>query len=56
MESLGLFGDGGGGGGGDREVGLLSGAVRFVDCLWISGFAQLLLILDLEMIRFLALG
>ena len=30
MESLGLFDDGGGG---DTEVGLLSGAVRFVDCL-----------------------
>ena len=53
MESLGLFGDGGGG---DREVGLLSGAVRFVDCLWIGGFAQLVLIVDFEMIHFLALG
>ena len=53
MESLSYFGDSGGG---DREVGLLSGAVRSVYCLWIGGFAQLVLILDLEMIRFLALG
>ena len=59
LESLGLFGDGGG---------LFSGAVRFVGCFsggervtygWLSdfvGFAQLVVILDLEMIWFLALG
>ena len=58
---------------GDREVGLLSDAVRFVGCFlvlhsfeglsvtccWPSdfgGFAQLVLVLSLEMIRFLDSG